>query len=249
MAGHSKWANIQHRKGRQDAKRGKLFSKLIREITIAARLGGADITANPRLRTAMDHAKSNSMPKETIERAIKRGAGGNDGDNIEEILYEGYGPGGVAILVDTMTDNKNRTVAEVRHVFSKFNGNLGTSGSVAYLFSKVGWISYPVGSDEDTIMEAVLEYAVEDIIRNQDGTIDVVTTVDSFMDIKEALHAIGLEPENAEITMHAATSVQLGIKNAEVMLRLFDTLEELDDVQKIYSNADISDDVLQQLSN
>lgn len=249
MAGHSKWANIQHRKGRQDAKRGKLFSKIIREITIAAKLGEADINSNPRLRAATDNAKSNSMPKDTIERAIKRGAGGGEGENIEEILYEGYGPGGVAILVDTMTDNKNRTVAEIRHALSKFNGNLGTNGSVAYLFSKVGWISYPTGSDEDTIMEAVLEYEVEDIIRNEDNTIDVVTAVDSFMDIKDALHRIGLEPENAEITMHATLSVKLDIKNAEIMLRLFDALEDLDDVQKVYSNADISNDVLLQLSN
>lgn len=249
MAGHSKWANIQHRKGRQDAKRGKLFSKLIREVTIATRLGGVDVASNTRLRAAIDNAKSNSMPKETIERAIKRGCGAAEGENIEEILYEGYGPGGVAILVDTMTDNKNRTVAEVRHAFSKFNGNLGTSGSVAYLFSKVGWISYPTGSDEDAIMEAVLEYEVEDIIRNDDDTIDVVTNADSFMDVKEALHAIGLAPENAEITMHASLLVTLDVKNAEVMMRLFDALEDLDDVQKVYSNADISNDVLLQLGN
>jgi len=244
MAGHSKWANIQHRKGRQDAKRGKLFTKLIREVTIAAKMGGGDPDANPRLRAAVDSAKSQSMPKDTIERAIKRGAGGGEGENVEEIRYEGYGPGGVAVLVDTMTDNKNRTVAEVRHAFSKFNGNLGTDGSVAYLFSKVGLISYPSGADEDAIMDAALEGGAEDVVSNDDGSIDVITEPDSFIDV---LIAAGLEPENAEITMHASTSSTLDLKNAETMLHLLDVLEDLDDVQKVYSNADIPDDVLAQL--
>ena len=247
MAGHSKWANIQHRKGRQDAKRGKLFTKLIREVTIAAKMGGGDPDANPRLRAAVDSAKSQSMPKDTIERAIKRGAGGGEGENVEEIRYEGYGPGGVAVLVDTMTDNKNRTVAEVRHAFSKYNGNLGTDGSVAYLFSKVGLISYASGADEDAIMEAALEGGAEDVVSYDDGSIDVITEPDSFIDVKEALIAAGLEPENAEITMHASTSSTLDLKNAETMMRLLDVLEDLDDVQKVYSNADIPDDVLTQL--
>ncbi len=247
MAGHSKWANIQHRKGRRDAKRGKLFTKLIREVTIAAKMGGGDPDANPRLRAAVDSAKSQSMPKDTIERAIKRGGGGGEGENVEEIRYEGYGPGGVAVLVDTVTDNKNRTVAEVRHVFSKYNGNLGTDGSVAYLFSKVGLISYPSGTDEDAIMDAALEGGAEDVVSNDDGSIDVITEPDNFVDVKEALVAAGLEPENAEVTMHASSSSTLDLKNAEAMMHLLDVLEDLDDVQKVYSNADIPDDVLAQL--
>lgn len=247
MAGHSKWANIQHRKGRQDAKRGKLFTKLIREITIAAKLGGGDPAANPRLRAAIDNAKSNSMPKDTVERAVKRGAGGEEGQNLEEVLYEGYGPGGVAVMVDCLTDNRNRTVAEVRHAFSKCGGNLGTDGSVAYLFNKVGIISYPTDIDEDMLMEVSLDAGAEDIISNDDGSIDIITTPESFVDIKNTLVATGHEPESAEITMHASTSSTLELKGAETMLRLLDMLEDLDDVQKVYSNADIPDDVLQQL--
>ncbi|MFT5427188.1 MAG: YebC/PmpR family DNA-binding regulatory protein [Gammaproteobacteria bacterium] len=247
MAGHSKWANIQHRKGKQDAKRGKLFTRLIREITIAAKLGGGDPDANPRLRTAIDSAKSQSLPKDTIEKAVNRGSGNVEGDNVEEIRYEGYGPGGVAVIVDTVTDNKNRTVAEVRHAFSKYNGNLGTDGSVAYLFSKTGLISYPTGSDEDAIMEAALESGAEDIVTNDDGSIDVLTEPDKFMDVKEVLVAAGLEPENAEVTMHASTSATLDLKNAQTMLNLLDVLEDLDDVQQVYSNADIPDDVMAQL--
>ena len=247
MAGHSKWANIQHRKGKQDAKRGKLFSRLIREVTIAAKMGGGDPDANPRLRTAIDSAKSQSLPKDTIEKAVNRGSGHIEGDNVEEIRYEGYGPGGVAVIVDTVTDNKNRTVAEVRHAFSKYNGNLGTDGSVAYLFSKTGLISYPTGSDEDAIMEAALESGAEDILTNDDGSIDVLTEPDNFMDVKEALVAVGLEPENAEVTMHASTSATLDLKSAQTMLNLLDVLEDLDDVQQVYSNADIPDDVMAQL--
>ena len=248
MAGHSKWANIQHRKGRQDAKRGKLFTKLIREVTIAAKLGGGDPDANPRLRAAIDSAKSQSMPKDTIERAVKRGAGDNEGENLEEIRYEGYGPGGVAVLVDTMTDNKNRTVAEVRHAFSKFGGNLGTDGSVSYMFTKVGLISYNAGTDEDTIMEAALEAGADDVISNEDTSIDVITEPDKLVDVKEALVAAGHEPENAEVTMRADNSSPLDLKGAETMLKLLDMLEDLDDVQKVYSNADIPDDVLAELS-
>ncbi len=248
MAGHSKWANIQHRKGRQDAKRGKLFTKLIREVTISAKMGGTDSDANPRLRAAIDSAKSQSMPKDTIERAIKRGGDNDESENIAEIRYEGYGPGGTAILVDTITDNKNRTVAEVRHAFSRYNGNLGTDGSVAYLFSKVGLISYPTGADEDAIMDAALESGAEDVVTHDDTSIDVLTEPDSLVDVKNALITAGLLPENAEVTMHASTSATLDLKNAETMLNLLDVLEDIDDVQKVYSNADIPDDIQAQLN-
>ncbi len=247
MAGHSKWANIQHRKGRQDAKRGKLFTKLIREITVAAKLGGGDPDANPRLRAAIDGAKSQSMPKDTIERAVKRGAGGDDSGDLEEIRYEGYGPGGVAVMVDCMTDNKNRTVAEVRHAFSKCGGNLGTDGSVSYLFNKVGLISYPAGADEDVLMEAALEAGAEDVVTNDDGSVDIITGPDDLVDVKESLLGANLEPENAEVTMQASTSSALEQKSAETMLRLLDMLEDLDDVQKVYSNAEISEEILAQL--
>lgn len=247
MAGHSKWANIQHRKGRQDVKRGKIFSKLIREITIAAKLGGGDPISNPRLRLAIDSAKSQSLPKDTAERAIKRGAGAEEGENLEEIRYEGYGAGGVAVLVDTMTDNKNRTVAEARHAFSKCNGNLGTDGSVAYLFSKVGLISYPPGSDEEGIMDIALEGGADDVV-SDDGGIEVITAVDNFMEVKEMLFAAGFEPENVEIVMRASNAVALDLKNAEALIRLLDMLEDLDDVQKVYSNAEISGDILAQLN-
>jgi YebC/PmpR family DNA-binding regulatory protein len=248
MAGHSKWANIQHRKGRQDVKRGKLFTKLIREVTIAAKLGGGDPDANPRLRAAIDGAKSQSMPKDTIERAVKRGAGGDDSGNLDEIRYEGYGPGGVAVLVDCMTDNKNRTVAEVRHAFSKSGGNLGTDGSVAYLFNKIGLISYAVGADEDVLMEVALEAGADDVITNDDSSIDVVTAADDLVDVKEAMVNAGHEPENAEITMQASTHSALEAKAAESMVRLLDMLEDLDDVQKVYSNAEISEEILAQLA-
>ena len=248
MAGHSKWANIQHRKGRQDAKRGKLFTKLIREITVAARLGGGDASSNPRLRAAIDNALSNNMTKDTIERAVTRGAGGGEGENVEEVRYEGYGPGGVAVMVDCMTDNRNRTVAEVRHAFSKFGGNLGTDGSVAYMFDKVGLLSYPGDTDEDTLMEAALDAGAEDIVSNEDGSIDVLTSVDAFVDVKEALVAAGQEPENAEITMRAQTTSALDLDGAQTMLKLLDMLEDLDDVQKVYSNADIADDIIAQLA-
>jgi len=248
MAGHSKWANIQHRKGRQDARRGKLFTKLIREITVAARMGGGDADGNPRLRAAIDNALSNNMPKDTIERAISRGAGADDSDQVEEVRYEGYGPGGVAVMVDCMTDNRNRTVAEVRHAFSKFGGNLGTDGSVAYLFNHVGLISYPAGTSEETLMEAALEAGADDIITNEDGSIDVITSPEDFVAVKEALIAAGHAPEVAEVTMRAATSTPVDLDAAQTMLRLLDTLEDLDDVQKVYSNADIPEDILAQLT-
>jgi YebC/PmpR family DNA-binding regulatory protein len=247
MAGHSKWANIQHRKGKQDARRGKLFTKLIREITVAAKMGGADPGNNPRLRDAIDNALSNNMTKDTIERAIKRGTGGNEAENVEEIRYEGYGPGGVAVMVDCMSDNRNRTVGEVRHTFNKCGGNLGTDGSVSYLFKKVGQISYPAGSNEEVLMEAALEAGAEDVISYEDGSIDVLTAPDEFLDIKSVLQDKGHAPESAGITMRASTSQKLGLETAQSMLRLLDMLEDLDDVQKVYSNADIPEDVIAQL--
>lgn len=248
MAGHSKWANIQHRKGKQDAKRGKLFTKLIREITIAARLGGGDPISNPRLRTALDTARANSMAKDTIDRAIKRGAGGDDSANLEEVTYEGYGPGGVAVMVACTTDNRNRTVADVRHAFTKCGGNLGTDGSVAYLFSKVGLLNYPAGADEDRLMELALEAGAEDIVTHEDGSIEVLTAPEDFGAVRDRLAAGGLAPETAEITMRASTSTTLEQDAAESMIRLLEMLEDLDDVQKVYSNAEIPDDVLAALA-
>ena len=248
MAGHSKWANIQHRKGAQDKKRGKIFTRLIREVTVAARLGGGDPGGNPRLRAAIDSALGNNMPKDKIEKAIKRATGAADGDNYDEVRYEGYGPGGIAVLVDCMTDNRNRTVADVRHAFNKCGGNLGQEGSVTYLFTKTGVISYPVGSDEDHIMEHALEAGAEDVVTNDDGSIDVLTAPDEFVNIKEAMLAGGMEPEQAEITMRAANNVALDANDAAKMVRLFDMLEELDDVQNVYSNADISVEIMEQLA-
>jgi YebC/PmpR family DNA-binding regulatory protein len=248
MAGHSKWANIQHRKKAQDAKRGKLFTKLIREITVAARLGGGDPDANPRLRAAIDKGLGANMTKDTIERAIKRGAGAADGENYEEVRYEGYGPNGVAIMVDCLTDNRNRTVSEVRHAFTKAGGNLGTDGSVAYLFSKVGTLTFPAGSDEDQVMEVAIEAGAEDVVTNDDNTIDVQTKPEMFLDVKQAMIAAGLEPEMAEVTMSPSTNVDLDLDDAEKVMRLVDTLEDLDDVQNVYTNADFSDEVMAQLA-
>lgn len=248
MAGHSKWANIQHRKGAQDAKRGKLFTKLIREITVAARLGGGDAAANPRLRAAIDKALAGNMTKDTIERAIKRGSGAADGDNYEELRYEGYGPGGIAVMVDCMTDNRKRTVADVRHAFNKFGGNLGTDGSVSYLFDKVGLISFPPGSEEDQIMEVALEAGAQDVVLNEDDSIDVLTAPDDFYTVKEAMAQAKLIPTQAEVTMQASTNTALDLDNAQKMLRLSDMLEDLDDVQQVYSNADISDEIMTKLA-
>lgn len=248
MAGHSKWANIQHRKKAQDAKRGKLFTRLIREITVAARMGGSDPAANPRLRLAMDKGLGANMPKDTIDRAIKRGAGELEDVNYEEVCYEGYGPGGVAVMVDCLTDNRNRTVAEVRHAFSKCGGNLGTDGSVVYLFEKTGIICYPSGVDEDKVLEVALEAGADDIVSNDDGSIDVLVVPNSFVDVKEAMLAQGLEPEMAEVTMRASTTVEVDKSTAEKLIRLTDILEELDDTQGVYSNADIPDDILAKLS-
>jgi len=247
MAGHSKWANIQHRKNAQDAKRGKLFTKLIREITVAARTGDPDPGANPRLRLAVDKALTANMTKDTIERAIKRGSGAQEGENFEEIRYEGYGPGGVAVIVDCLTDNRNRTVAEVRHAFTKAGGNLGTGGSVAYQFAKTGVLSYPAGSDEDRIMEVALEAGADDIVNYDDGSVDVLTDPEQFEAVRDAMQAAGLGTDQAEVTMRSANSTSLALEEAEKMVRLLDTLEELDDVQNVYSNADISEDVLAQL--
>ncbi len=246
MAGHSKWANIRHRKGAQDAKRGKIFSKLIREITVAAKMGGGDPAANPRLRTAIDKALGQNMTRDTVERAVKRGSGDTEGENYEELRYEGYGAAGVAMMVDCLTDNKNRTVSEVRHAFSKRGGNLGTDGSVSYLFTKQGIISYAASADEDQIMETALEAGAEDVVNNDDGSIDVITTPEAFVDIKEAMVAAGLEPENADITMTASTSVELSLDDAQKVMGLIDMLEDLDDVQNVYTNADFSDEVMEQ---
>ena len=244
MAGHSKWANIQHRKGAQDKKRGKLFTKLIREITVAARMGGGDIASNPRLRLAVDKAKAQSMPKDNIERAIKRGSGALAGADYSEIRYEGYGPGGTAVMVDCLTDNKNRTVAEVRHAFSKHGGNLGADGSVSYLFNHVGQLLYPPGSDEDTVMEAAIEAGAEDIVVEDDHSIEVLADPGDFETVRDRMVAAGFEPESAQLTMRASTNSELGEKEASSMVKLLEVLEDLDDVQEVYSNADISDEVL-----
>jgi YebC/PmpR family DNA-binding regulatory protein len=247
MAGHSKWANIQHRKGAQDAKRGKLFTKLIREITVAARIGGGDPASNPRLRTAIDKALGNNMTRDTVERAIKRGAGELEAENYEEIVYEGYGPNGVAVLVECLTDNRNRTVSEVRHAFSKHGGNLGTSGSVAYLFSKIGLLTYPTGSDEDAIIEAALEAGADDVVTNDDGSIDVSTPFEAFLVVKEAMTEAGFPPQHADVIMQASTNVDLDLENAQTVVKLVDMLEDLDDVQNVHTNADFSDEVMAQL--
>lgn len=244
MAGHSKWANIQHRKGAQDKKRGKLFTKLIREVTIAARMGGGDIAANPRLRLAVDKARAQSMPKDNIDRAIKRGAGELDGDDYQEIRYEGYGPGGTAVIVDCMTDNRNRTVAEVRHAFTKHGGNLGADGSVAYLFNHVGQLLYPPGSDEDGIMAVAIDAGAEDVVVDDDLSIEVLTEPGDLEAVRDAMIAAGFEPESAELTMRASTSAELDAEQASSMVKLLEVLEDLDDVQNVYSNADISDDIL-----
>jgi len=242
MAGHSKWANIQHRKKAQDAKRGKIFTKLIREITVAARMGGGDPASNPRLRLAMDKALGENMPKDKIERAIKRGAGQEEGTHYEEARFEGYGPNGVAIMVDCMTDNRNRTVSEVRHAFNKCGGNLGTDGCVAYLFNQRGVILFPPGSDEDRIMEAALEAGAEDIVNNDDGSIELLTTPEDYHEVKQALRDADLAPADAEVTMRPETTVPLEAEDGRKTLRLIEMLEDLDDVQNVYSNAEVSED-------
>ena len=244
MAGHSKWANIKHRKAAQDKTRGKVWTKLIREVTVAARAGGGEVGSNPRLRLAIDKAFGANMPRDTVERAIKRGAGGTEGENYEEIRYEGYGPGGVAVMVDCMTDNRNRTVSEVRHAFTKYGGNLGTDGSVAYLFTKQGIISFQPGTDEDQVMEAALEAGALDVLVNEDSSLDVVTDPDEFTAVKEALIKAGLDAEVGEVTFNASTSAELDRDTAERLLKMVDVLEDLDDVQAVYHNADISDEIM-----
>jgi YebC/PmpR family DNA-binding regulatory protein len=247
MAGHSKWANIQHRKGAQDKKRGKLFTKLIREITVAAKMGGGDIASNPRLRMAVEKAKGQSMPKDNIDRAIKRGSGDMDGADFQEIRYEGYGPGGSAVMVDCLTDNLNRTVAEVRHAFAKYGGNLGTDGSVSYLFNHVGHLMFAAGSDEDVIMEAAIDAGAEDVVVDSDQSIEVLTEPTDFETVRDKIVAAGLKPDNAELTMRASTSAELDAKAAASMIKMLEMLDDLDDVQQVYSNADISDEILEQL--
>ncbi|NGP54772.1 YebC/PmpR family DNA-binding transcriptional regulator [Thioalkalivibrio sp. XN8] len=244
MAGHSKWANIKHRKDAQDKKRGKVFTKLIREITSAARAGDPDPGMNPRLRLAIDKAKAASVPKDTIERAWKRGSGEGDGADYQEVRYEGYAPGGVAVLVECLTDNRNRTVGEVRHAFSKCGGNLGADGSVAYLFQHCGVLSYPPGTQEESLLNAALEAGAEDVVSNDDGSFDVLTAPGDFEAVREALTAAGLAPVDAEVTMRAATGVEVDGEEADQVLKLLEMLEDLDDVQDVYSNAELSDDVL-----
>ena len=247
MAGHSKWANIKHRKAAQDAKRGKIFTKIIRELTVAAKLGGGNIADNHRLRAVVDKALSANMTRDTIDRAIAKGAGTAESDNLEELVYEGYGPFGVAILCETLTDNKNRTVAEVRHGFSKFGGSLGTSGSVAYLFEKTGLITLSTESNEERIIELALESGAHDVLNNGDGSIDVLTTLENFGIVQHGLKAGGLKAIRAEVTMLASTEVDLGLNDARILLQLFEHLEDLEDVQNVYSNANISEEVAAQL--
>jgi YebC/PmpR family DNA-binding regulatory protein len=247
MAGHSKWANIKHRKAGQDAKRGKIFTKVMREITVAVKASGPDAASNPSLRTAVDKALGANMRRDTIDTAIKKAAGALEGVNYENIRYEGYGPGGTAVIVDCLTDNRNRTVGEVRHAFSKAGGNLGTDGSVAYLFNKVGILSYAPSVDEDALMDAALEAGAEDVVSYDDGAVDVMTTPETYLAVKDALIAAGFEPDSAEVTMQATIQAELDADDAEKMMRLIDRLEDLDDVQDVYSNADISDEIMEGL--
>lgn len=237
MAGHSKWANIQHRKGRQDEKRGRIWTRLIREIMVSARAGGGDLDSNPRLRLAVEKAKAANMPADNIKRNIDKATGNLEGVNYEEIRYEGYGIGGAAIIVDTMTDNKVRTVAEVRHAFSKHGGNLGTEGSVAFQFKHCGQLVFAPGSNEDQIMEIALENGADDVITDEDGAIEVITPPASFEAVKNALVGAGLTPEVAEVTLRAENTIELSGDDAAKMQKILDVLEDLDDVQEVYHNA------------
>lgn len=247
MAGHSKWANTKHRKAAQDAKRAKIFTKIIRELTVAAK-NGPNPEDNPKLRAVVDKALGANMKRDTIDKAIARGAGGVDGENYDEITYEGYGAGGVAILVECLTDNRNRTVSEVRHAFTKRGGNLGTDGSVAYLFQKKGQIYFESGADEDRILELALEYGAEDVNTLSDGSIEVTTAFEDYLGVKDALISAGLEPAEAELTMVAATTVPItSATDAEKTIGLIDMLEDLDDVQAVHTNADIDDEIMDQL--
>ena len=242
MAGHSKWANIQHRKGKQDAKRGKIFTRLIKEITVAARLGDSDPAGNPRLRLAMEKAYEHNMPKDNVERAIKRGSGELEGVDYQELRYEGYGINGAAVIVDCMTDNKTRTVGEVRHAFAKNGGNMGTDGSVAFMFKHCGQMIFAPGTDENALMEVALDAGAEDIVNNEDGSIEVVTTPYDFMAIKQRLEAAGFKPEMAEVTMKPENEVVFTGDDAAQMQKLLDALENLDDVQEVYTNAVMGED-------
>ena len=241
MAGHSKWANIQHRKGRQDEKRGKIFTRLIKEITVASRMGGSDIGMNPRLRLAIDKASAANMPKDTVERAVKRGAGELDGANYEEIRYEGYGTGGAAVMVDCMTDNRVRTVAEVRHAFSKFGGNLGTDGSVAFMFKHCGLFLFAPGLSEDTVREIALDAGAEDVITDEDGSIEVICAPADFEAVKNGLEKGGLKAAVAEVTMKPLSSTELSADESVKMQKLLDAIEDCDDVQEVYTTAVLSE--------
>ena len=241
MAGHSKWANIQHRKGRQDEKRGKAWTRAIREIMVAARLGGGDISANPRLRLAVEKAKAVNLPVETVKRNIDKATGNLEGVNYEEIRYEGYGIGGAAIIVDCMTDNRVRTVAEVRHAFSKYGGNMGTEGSVAFQFKHCGQLIFAPGTSEDKVMEVALDVGAEDVIAGDDGSIEVLTPPTEFEAVKNALEAAGLKAEIAEVTMRAENPIELAGEDAQRMQKLLDVIEELDDVQDVYHNAELAE--------
>ncbi|KGQ50136.1 hypothetical protein JL12_05955 [Gallibacterium anatis 10672-6] len=242
MAGHSKWANIKHRKAAQDAQRGKIFTKLIRELVTAAKLGGADVGSNPRLRTAVDKALSNNMTRDTINRAIQRGAGGGDDTNMESIVYEGYGPGGTAIIVECLTDNRKRTVSEVRHAFTKSGGNLGTDGSVAYLFTRKGLILINE-ADEDALMEAAIEAGADDVQPQDDGSFEIYTAWEELSSVRDALEQAGFKIDEAEVTMIPSTTAELDVETAPKLMRLVDMLEDCDDVQNVYHNGDMSDEV------
>lgn len=237
MSGHSKWANIQHRKNAQDARRGRVFTRLVREVATAARVGGGDPDSNPRLRLALERANAANVPKDNLERAIKRATGEGEGQAIEEATYEGYAPGGVAVLVECMTDNRNRTVADVRHAFSRYGGNLGADGSVAYLFNRVGQIRIAAGADEERLIETALEAGAEDVVRDEDGAFEVLTDPNDFEGVRNALRTAGLEVEEAEVGMRPANWVELDEGDAEKLLRLLDALDELDDTQQVYVNA------------
>lgn len=243
MAGHSKWANMKHRKARQDAKKNKIFTKIIRELTVAARLN-PDITANPRLRLAVDKALSENMTRDTIDRAIKRGAGASEGENYEELVYEGYGPNGVAVIVETMTDNHKRTVADVRHAFTKAGGSLGTNGSVAYLFTRRGILIFAPGVNEDALMEAALEAGADDVVAHDDGSFEVFTLPEQFNDVKDALIGAGLVPDNSEVTLVPSTRAEVDADHVSAFFKLLDQLEDSDDVQNVYHNAEISEELM-----
>ena len=247
MSGHSKWANIQHRKGAQDKKRAKIFTKLIREITVAARIGGGDLTANPRLRLAIDKAKSQSMPKDNIDRAIKKGLGNTEGEDYQEIRYEGYGPGGAAIIVDCMTDNKNRTVAAVRHAFSKYGGNLGSDGSVEYMFDQIGLLTYENISNEENFFDIAVELDVEDINTDDDKYIEIITSPLNLEKVSNILQKKGFQPKNSEITIHAKNTTLLNLNQANSMIKLLEMLDDIDDVQNVFSNAEFPDEILERI--